>query len=114
MPARNDQTDEWRLQLRIRQIVCRDMPADMVNRHKRQIQRIGGSLRKIHADQHRADEPRRIGDCDGVQIPARQAALHKRLICQTINCFNVLARCNLRHHAAVELVQLHLRGDAVG
>ena len=75
MPARNDQTDEWRLQLRIRQIVCRDMPADMVNRHQRQIQRIGRSLRKIHADQHRADEPRRIGDCDGVQVPARQAAL---------------------------------------
>ena len=70
--------------------------------------RVSRRLREIHADQNRTNEPRRIRHGNRVQVLARKAACYERLIRQTVNRLNMLARRNFRHHAAVELVKLHL------
>ena len=112
--AGNDKADERRLQLRIRQIICRNMSADVMHRHQRHIQRKGRRLRKVHANQNCADQPRRIGHGDRINVLPRQLRSLEGLICQRVDCLNVLPRGDLRHHAAVKLVDRDLRSDAVG
>ena len=90
------------------------MTADVVDRHQRHAECERGCLCKIHPDQHRADQPRRIGDGNGINVAARQVRRFQRLIGKAIDRLNVLSRGNFRHHAAVEFVDLDLRGDAVG
>ena len=106
--ARDDEADKGRLQLRVREVICRDVAPDMVHGYQRKPHGVCRSFREIHADQNRADQPRRIRHGNRIQVPARKPACHERLIRQTVNCLNMLARRNFRHHAAVELVKLHL------
>ena len=89
------------------------MPADVVNRHQRHVQRQRRSLGKIHADQQSADQAGRIGHSDGVDVRPRHVGAQKRLIRKAINRLNVLARGDLRNNAAVDAMQRDLRGDAV-
>ena len=90
------------------------MSAHVVHGNERHAERIRRRLGKVHTHQHRADQPRRIRHSHGVNIRAREICLFQRLVGKTVDRLNVLARGDLRHHAAVELVQLDLRGDAVG
>ena len=113
VPAGHDQTHKRRLQLGIGQIIGRDMPADMVHRHERQTQGQRRRLGKIHAHEHRADEPRRIRDRHSVQLGTRELRRFKRVVSQCADRLDVLARRDLRHHAAIQPVQRHLRVDAV-
>ena len=57
----------------------------MVHRHERQPQRERRRLGKIHAHQHRADEPRRIRHRHRVQISAREVRLDERLVRQRVD-----------------------------
>ena len=84
------------------------MAPDVVHRHQRKAHGVSRSFREIHADQNRTNEPRRIRHGNRVQVLARKPACHERLIRQTVNRLNMLARRNFRYHAAVELVKLHL------
>ena len=113
MPARNDKAQKRRLQIGVRQIISRNVPADMVNRNKRYTETVRCCLCKIHANQYRADQPRRIGHSDCVDFLPRHGRARERLICQRINRFDVLARSQLRHDAAIETVQCDLRGNAI-
>ena len=108
MSAGDNKTQKWRLQIGIRQIIGRDMPPDMVNRNERHAEAVRRRLRKIYAHQHRADQPRRIGHGDSVDLLPRYGRAGKRLVCQRVNCFNMLARGQLRHNAAVKPVQCDL------
>ena len=114
VPARDDEADKGRLQIRVREVICRDVAPDVVHRHQRKAHGVSRRFREIHADQNRTDQPRRIRHSNRIQLPARKPACHERLIRQTVNCLNMLARRNFRYHAAVELVELHLRGNAIG
>ena len=73
----------------------------------------GRRLGEIHPHQHRPDQPGGIGHRHRVQILPGQSHVQQRLIRQGVNGLDVLAGGNLRHHAAIEPVQVHLRGDAV-
>ena len=114
MPAGDDEAQKRRFQIRVRQIVGRDMPADMVHRDERHAEAVGRGLGKVDADEHRADQPRRVGDGDGVDVLPGQVRLVKRRIRQGVDGLDVLARGKLGHDAAVEPVQGDLRRDAVG
>ena len=70
-------------------------------------------LGKIHANQHCANETRSIGNGYRVDILPCQTGICQRLLRQSVNGLDVLSGGNLRHHAAVDPVQIHLRGDAV-
>ena len=90
------------------------MPADMVHWDERHAEAVGRGLGKVDADEHRADQPRRVGDGDGVDVLPGQVRLVKRRIRQGVDGLDVLARGKLGHDAAVEPVQGDLRRDAVG
>ena len=61
VPARDDEADKGRLQLRVGKVVCRDVAADVVHRHQRKAHGVSRrELREIHADQNRTNQPRRI------------------------------------------------------
>ena len=53
-------------------------------------------------------EPRRIRHGNRVDLLPRYGRAGKRLVCQRVNCFNMLARGQLRHNAAVKPVQCDL------
>ena len=95
----------------MRQIVCRDMPADVVYRHERLVCGIRKPLGVIDADKQRADQPGRRGHGHSVDPRERTARIAERLLYNRNNVFTVAARCDLRHDAAVEPVLRHLRID---
>ena len=108
MSAGDDKAQKRRLQIGIRQIIGRDMPPDMVNRNERHAEAVRRCFREIHTHQHRADQPRRIRHGNRVDLLPRYGRAGKRLVCQRVNCFNMLARGKLRHNAAVKPVQCDL------
>ena len=113
MSARDDEAQKGRLQIGISDVIRGDMPADMVDGNERFVQCQRRRLRKIHADEQRADQPRRIGHRKRVDLTAGDLCLRKRLLRKSVNRLNVLSRRDLRHNTAVNAVQRHLRGDAV-
>ena len=108
MSAGDNKTQKWRLQIGIRQIIGRDMPPDMVNRNERHAEAVRRRFREIHTHQYRTDQPRRIRHGNRVDLLPRYGRAGKRLVCQRVNCFNMLARGQLRHNAAVKPVQCDL------
>ena len=80
--ARNSQAHERRLQLRVGDVVGRDVAAHMVHRDERHAERERGGLGKVHADEQRADEPRRAGDGHGVDVAAGQTGHCQRTVGQ--------------------------------
>ena len=80
--ARDGQAHERRLQLRVGNVVSRDVTADVMHRDKRHTERERGGLGKVHADEQRADEPRRARDGYSVNIAAGQAGHLQRAVGQ--------------------------------
>ena len=111
--AGHAQRQERRLQLRERQIIRGDVAADMMHRNERHAQRVGDGLGEAQPHQNRADQARRVGDRHRVDVPLRHARVRERLVRQRGNGLDVLARGDLRHHAAVERVHIRLRRDGV-
>ena len=112
--ARDGQAHKRRLQLRVGDVVCRDVAADMVHRNERHAERERGGLGKVHADKQRADEPRRARDGHGVDVAAAQAGHLQRTVGKLGDDLHVRARGDLGHDAAVDGVQVGLRKDLVG
>ena len=68
VPAGGHQTQKGRLELRVGQVERGDVSPQMVHRHQRLARRVGQTLGKVYAHQHRTDEPRRKGNGHGVHI----------------------------------------------
>ena len=109
----NHQAEEGGLQLRIGQVIGGNVTPDVVDGDQGHIQCQRCPLGKIHPHQHRANEPGRIGDGNAVHILPPQTCRGQRLVRQAINGLNVFPGRNFRHYAAVNPVQIHLRGDAI-
>ena len=77
------------------------MSPDVLYRHERHPEAQRRELREVHPDKHRTDQPRRIRHGHGVDVAARELRLLQRLIRKAIDGLDVLARRDLRHHAAV-------------
>ena len=84
-----------------------------MHRNERHAQRVGDGLGEAQPHQHRADQARRVGDRHRVDVPLRHARVRERLVRQRGDGLDVLARGDLRHHAAVERVHIRLRRDGV-
>lgn len=69
VPAGHDETEKRRLQLRIGQIVCRNVSPDVMHRHERHAEPQRREFREVHPDKHRADQPRRIRHGHGAESP---------------------------------------------
>ena len=66
--AGNNETEEWRFQLRICDVVRSNVASEMVYRDERQICGKGEALRKVYADEQRTDETRGVRYTDGIDI----------------------------------------------
>ena len=86
----------------------------MVHRDQGHTQRVGGGFGKADAHQHRADEPRCVGDGHGIDVLFGQSGVGQRLVRQGSDGLYVLAGGDLRHHAAIEGVHIRLGQYGVG
>ena len=86
----------------------------MVHRHQGQARGQGQPLGEVHPHQQRADEPRGVGDGDGVHLGELFAAPLQGLLHHGHNGLAVAAGGDFRHHAAVDFVLLHLGGHHRG
>ena len=114
MPAGRNKRHERRLEIRIREIVSRDMPADMIHRNKRQIIRESERLRETHPDKQSAYQPRRVRHGDRVDVRKSDSRPLKRLIRDPGYRVAVRAPGDLRNDAAVKTVRVDLRRYYVG
>ena len=85
------------------------MPVQVVDRNEREPARPGERLRRLHADEQRADQPRPARDRDAVDVVERRVGLVERLANDGRRELEVPARRDLGHDAAVARVQLGLR-----
>ena len=90
------------------------MATDVVHRYQGLVHGQRRRLGKVHAHQYRTDEAGGKGHGHGVDVIPCDACRGKRLVGQGVDGLHVLAGGNLRYHAAVEPVERHLRGNAVG
>ena len=116
--AAGEQADERRLEDDARrpsetaQEVRRDVALEVVDRRERQAARGGDRLRGRDADEQRADEPRPLRDADERDVVERRAGAAQRVVDRGVGELEVVARGDLRHDAAVGVVDA-LRGDDV-
>ena len=113
MSAGDHQAQKRRLQIGIGQVVGRNVAPDVVHRDQGLVHGEGSGFREVHAHQHGANQPRGIGHGHGINVVPGQARVDERLVSQAVNGLDVLPGGNLRHHTAIEPVQVHLGGNAV-
>jgi hypothetical protein len=116
--AAGEQADERRLHDRgparlQAQEVRRDVTLQVVDGRERQAARGGDRLRGRHADQQRADEPGALRHGDEPDVVERRAGATQRVVDRRVGELEVVARGDLRHDAAVGVVDA-LRRDDVG
>ena len=112
--AGNGKAEKRRFKLRVGNVVCGDVAADMVYRDERDTECRRGALGKVHAHEHRADEPRRVRHRHGVELGFFYARRRDRAVRQPRDDLHMAARGDLRHDAAVYGVQVGLREYLVG
>ena len=112
--AGNGKAEKRRFKLRVGNVVCGDVAADMVYRDERDTECRRGALGKVHAHEHRADEPRRVRHRHGVELGFFYARRRDRAVRQPRDDLHMAARSDLRHDAAVYGVQVGLREYLVG
>ena len=113
-PPRDAQADKGRLQVRVGDVVGSDVPPHVVHGDEGHPQGIGHRLGKAHPHQHRPDEAGGIGHRHRVDVLAGQAGGLQGLVGQLDDDLDVLPGGDLGHHASIDLVHLHGRGNAVG
>ena len=98
----------------MRDIVRTHVALDVVDRDQRLVCRIGQRLGRAHADEQRAHQARAIGHSNRIDVRQGHVRLLQAFIHHRIDALHVLARGNLRHHAAVHRMQRNLRRNDRG
>ena len=91
MSSGYNQTHKRRLQIRMFNIVCRNMAFNMMYAYQRLLCRPGNGLCLCHAYQKRSYQPRSIGDTDSCYILQSHSRICKSLLYHLINLFNMLS-----------------------
>ena len=89
------------------------MALEVVDRHERQRTGVGERLREVEPHEQRAGQPRPVGHGHRVDLVEAAGCARQRLVQHGDHRLHVLARGQLRDHAAVFGVQLDLRRDDV-
>ena len=106
--AGNHQAQERRFQIRVAQIVCAHVAFNMVDAHQRFSRRERQALHAVDAGQQRADQARALGHRQGIHFLQAHARFPQRLVHHPVAGFHMSPAGNLRHHAAVEFMQVDL------
>ena len=91
------------------EVVCGNVPCDVMNGDKRLSCGHGKSLCKAHSDKERADKTWSVGDGDSVKVGEGNICLTERALNNTENIFTMTARGYFRHYSAVFFMLLYLR-----
>ncbi len=86
----------------------------MVDRYQRQVDSIGDRLGGVGADEERSCQAGAGGHRHRVDTLQGTTGALQRLLQDGHDRLHMLARGELRHHATVASVELHLRGDDAG
>ena len=109
MAARSHQADKRRVQIFVRDEVRGNMAFDVVHGNEGLLRGVGKPLGVGDPHEQRADQSGAVGHRHGVDIINRHICLGKRFGAHRANLFYMAARSDLRHDAAVDLVQRDLR-----
>ena len=114
VPAGRHHAEEGRSEFRVGDVVCRDMPPDMVDGDKGLSGGQGEALCVVDPHEQRPDQAGRVGDGDGVQAAKGQLRFAHRFLHDLADVLAVPPGGDLRHNAAVFAVLLHLGGNDGG
>ena len=114
MSAGYDQADKRRLQIRVFNIVCRDMTFNMMHTHKWFFRRKGNGFRLSHANKQRTDQPWSVGHADCIDVIQSHLCIFQRLGYYLVDLLNVFSGCDLRHYAAKLGMQCDLGRNDIG
>ena len=99
---------KWRFQIRMLNIIRRNVSLDMMHTNQRFLLCISNRLCRTHTNQKCTYQSWSIRHCHGIDIvPCHMCFLN----CRTnhlIDFLHMLPRCNLRHYAAIQLVKFNL------
>ena len=87
------------------------MALEVVDGRERQAAGRGDRLRRRDADEQRADEARPLRDADERDVAERRAGPAQRVVERRVGELEVMARRDLRHDAAVRVVDALRRDD---
>ena len=113
MAARNDQREVRHRRLLGLEKDRRQMALEVMHADERHPGDPRDRLRRLQPDEQRADEPGRIRHRDAVDFGERASGAFERGLHDGHDVQDVRARCELRHDAAVTLVDLVLRRDHI-
>ena len=80
MSAGHDQTKKRRLQVRMLNVICRNMSFYMMDSHKGKLLCVSNCLCLCYAYQKSTYQPRAIGDANCIQIIQSHICFRKRLL----------------------------------
>ena len=113
MSAGYDQAHKRWFQIRMFNIIGRNMSLDMMDSYQRQFFRIADCLRFCHSHQQCSNQTRAIGDSDSIQILQRNICLCQCLFYYLIYFFNMFSGCDFRHHPSIQSMQCNLRRNYI-
>jgi hypothetical protein len=114
MASRNEQSNEWKCRWGVRQQRRQQMALEVVNADGRHAQRIGQRACHAGSDEKRTRQAGTLGECDAFDLREVATGLGEDLADQGEDPANVVARGELRHHAAVFGMHLDLRVQGLG
>ena len=113
VPARHQERHERELRRPGREQGRKKVPLQVMNAHGRHAERERHRMRERSADQEGAGEPRALRVTDTAQVAGRFMRFFQHLARERHQPADVVARSELRHHAAVRLVHRDLRMHGV-
>ena len=108
VPAADNQTEIGRLQFRMCNVICRNVPCQMMRRHKGLSGGQCQSLGEVHAHQQCPDQSGVCGHGNAVQFRQCHTGIVQCFLYHRQHVFTVPAGGDLRHNAAVLFVFLYL------
>ena len=118
MPARNNQT--YRRQFRLAPRLVRfqknrmNVPFKMIHRHEWFPQRLRQRFSVCNSNEQRADQSRPLCHANRIHVRERQSRPRQGLAHHRHDLPQMLARSQLRHHAAIFPVNIDLRRNHAG
>ena len=85
----------------------------MMNTNQRNIRSKTDSFSLSHAHQKSTNQPRAIGDTDGIQIFQSYSSLFQSFFNNSIDSLDMFSGGDLRHYTAVFLMNIDLRRDHI-
>ena len=114
MSTRYDKAQEWRLQVRIGDVVRGHMPFDVVDGNERLACGVAQALHAADAGEQRADKSRPVGDGEGIDILQAHVCRPECFVNHAVAGFDVRTAGDFRHDAAIERMEVNLAENDVG